>query len=89
MVLALLLFFGITFIYTGLLVFERDVTWACVIAFAGLILLVKPALYAFYLIMSHLDQRPRPGKPKGKPGSKGRRDHLRVVHSKDDKPTIH
>ncbi len=90
MISAILIILGLTLIYTAWLIFDRDMIWAGVTALAGLILLVRPALYVFYLVVSRLDQRPRSGGPKSSSGGgKGKRTHLRVVHSKEDKPTIH
>lgn len=89
MISAILFIFGITLIYTGVLASERDLTTGLAVACMGLILIFKPALYAARYCLNHfgggLNQRGRSVSTK----IKTREVHLKVVKSKEDKPTIH
>ena len=85
----LLLFFGATLTYTGYLATDRNLTVGLVVALAGLIVILRPALDALRYWRTHFSspRRPRGGKPeqRGRP----REIHLKVVRSDRDKPTIH
>ena len=89
MVSLVLFFFGITFVYTGFLASGRDVTTGLVVAFIGLILIIKPALDAASHYRSHFGggQRPQERKPGQK--VKTKQVHLKIIKSDDDRPTIH
>ena len=89
MLSAVLLFFGITFVYTGLLVSDRDVAAALSIAAIGLVLLIKPALEVLKYFRANHTAPPRPRRPRSEPRKKPKIVHLKVVKSEDEKPTIH
>ncbi len=93
MLSAILFFFGATLTYTGFLASGRDLTLGLAVAFIGLILIIKPALDAVRYCTTHFGRGPRPrarkSGPKGAQKDKMRKVHLKIVNSKDDKPTIH
>jgi hypothetical protein len=89
MIFAALFFFGTTLIYTGILVSGRDLTTGLALAFTGLILIIKPALYAARYCQTHFGSGPRPQGNKSEQKVKKRKVHLKIVKSEDDKPTIH
>ncbi len=89
MLSAALLFFGITLIYTGFLASGRDPVTGLAAAFTGLILIIKPALYALRYCKTHFGGGLRPHGAKTAPKVKTRKVHLKIVKSEDDKPTIH
>jgi hypothetical protein len=89
MISAVLFFFGATLIYTGFLALDRNLAIGLATAFAGLILLVKPALGAMKYWRTHFGAAPRPREPQKEQKGPARKTHLRVVKSEDDHPTIH
>ncbi|MEN6440666.1 MAG: hypothetical protein ABFD97_19010 [Syntrophobacter sp.] len=88
----ILLVLGATFIYTGLLVFDRDPAAAISTAALGIVLLFKPAMEAVLYLRTHLNRGQRIGTV-NKPGESRRRGQLRMVkpreNNQEDKPTIH
>ena len=84
-----LFFFGATFIYTGYLASSRDLPVGLAVAFIGFILIIKPTLDALSYYSTHFGNLPRPGARKSEKKSPARKTHLKIVNSKDDKPTIH
>lgn len=89
MISALLSFFGITLIYTGFLASGRDLTMALAAASIGLILVVKPALDAVRFWRTHFGGDPRKRVPLSGQKGKAKKVQLKIIKSKDDKPTIH
>ncbi|MFZ2447716.1 MAG: hypothetical protein WAW37_15270 [Syntrophobacteraceae bacterium] len=85
MITIALAFFGITLLYTGFLVFDRDAASGIAAAIMGVVLLAKPALDGVRYLRTHFQRPPPKGKSKGKPP----KTHLRVVEPGDKKPTIH
>jgi hypothetical protein len=59
------------------------------VAFIGFILLIKPALNALAYYKTHFGSPPRPRAHKSEKNSPAKKTHLKIVNSKDDKPTIH
>ena len=84
-----LFIFGATLTYTGFLASSSDLTVGLVVAFIGFILIIKPALDALGYYRAHFGSPPRPGARKSEKKSPARKTHLKIVNSKDDKPTIH
>jgi hypothetical protein len=89
MISAVLLFFGITLIYTGFLASGRDPITGLAVALTGLILIIKPALEAVRYCQTNFGGGPRPQGNKTERKVKTRKVHLKIVKSEDDKPTIH
>jgi len=89
MLSAALLFFGITLIYTGFLTSEHDPVAALAAALTGLILIIKPALYAVRYCRTNFGGSPRPQVRKIERKAKTRKVHLKIVKPEDDRPTIH
>lgn len=90
MVRLILLVLGATFVYTGLLVYDRDPTAGISAAIIGIVLLVKPVVEATLYLRPHFSQGQ---KVKPKPGGSRRKGQLRAVKSRgenqEDRPTIH
>ncbi len=89
MLSVVLFIFGATLTYTGYLAYSGDPTVGLTVAFIGFILVIKPALDALSYYRTHLGHPPRPDARKGGKKSPARKTHLKIVNSKDDKPTIH
>lgn len=86
---AVLFFFGATLIYTGFLASGRDLITGFAVAFIGLILIIKPALYAVRYCRTNFGGGPRPHGSKIERKIKTRKVHVKIVKSEDDRPTIH
>lgn len=84
-----LFIFGATLAYTGYLASSSDLTVRLAVAFIGLLIIVKPALGALNYYRTHFGRPPRPTARKSEKKSQARKTHLKIVNSKDDKPTIH
>jgi hypothetical protein len=84
-----LFIFGATLTYTGYLASGRDLTVGLAVVFIGCILITKPALEALSYYRTHFGRPPRPTGRKAREKSPARKTHLKIVNSKDDKPTIH
>jgi len=84
-----LFIFGATLAYTGYLAYGRDSTVGLVVAFIGFLIIIKPLLDARSYYRTHFGRPPRPTARKGEKKSLARKTHLKIVNSKDDKPTIH
>jgi len=91
MISAVLLFFGATLIYTGYLmcVPGRQPITGLAIACIGLALIVKPALDAAKHYRTSVTGGPLHRRLRVSEKLKTRKTHLKVVKSKDNKPTIH
>jgi len=84
-----LFIFGTTLAYTGYLASSSDLTVGLAVAFIGFILIIKPLLDARSYYRTHFGHTSRPDARKGEKKSPTRKTHLKIVNSKDDKPTIH
>jgi hypothetical protein len=84
-----LFIFGTTLAYTGYLASSSDLTVGLAVAFIGFILIIKPALDARSYYRTHFGSPPRPSAHKSEKKSPAKKSHLKIVNSKDDKPTIH
>ena len=91
MISAILFFFGVTLIYTGILTMQHDPAIGLAVAFAGLVLTVKPVLEALRYIRTVSPAEPGPyHRPQKGKKERTAKIHLRVVKSgDDDRPTIH
>jgi hypothetical protein len=95
----ILLVFGATFLYTGLLVYDREPTASICLAVMGIVLLVKPALEAGLYLRTHFNRGQfgrsqfNRGQQTNKPEPSRKKGHLRMVkpreNNHEDKPTIH
>jgi hypothetical protein len=81
--------------YTGYLASGRDPAVGFAVAFIGLILIIKPAMWALRYYGTHFGRPPRPGVRKDGEKSPPKKTYLKVISSKSDKsdksdkPTIH
>ncbi len=88
--LSLVLFiFGATLTYTGYLASGRDPAVGLAVALIGIIVIIKPSLNALRYYRTHFGRPPQPVGRKGGKKGPARKTHLKVIHSRDDKPTIH
>ena len=89
MLSAVLFIFGVTLTYTGYLAYGRDLAVGLTVAFIGLILIIKPLLDLRSYYRTHFSPPPRVDARKGGEKKPAKKTHLKIVNSKDDKPTIH
>ena len=89
MLSVVLFIFGATLTYTGYLAYGGDPAVGLAVAFIGFILIIKPLLDALSYYRIHFGHPPPPDARKGEKKSPTRKTHLKIVNSKDDKPTIH
>jgi hypothetical protein len=90
MISAVLFFCGATLLYTGFLALDRDLTIALAVAFAGLLLVIKPALDALKYWKTHFSAAQSPHRPQKEQKVRPAKTHLKVVKGEDDdRPTIH
>jgi hypothetical protein len=91
MISALLLFFGVSLIYTGYLVSVQgqQLPAGLAIACIGVVLAVKPILYALRYYKVNFGGGPGRHIPGASRKHRTRKEHLKVVKSEDDNPTIH
>lgn len=93
MIRIILLVLGATFVYTGLLSYDRDPGAGISCAVMGIVLLAKPVVEGVFYLRTHFSrvhgQRISVSKPVGSRG----KGHLRMVKpredNQEDKPTIH
>jgi len=91
MLTIILFILGATCVYTGLLVFDREVLSGVIAVIVGIALLVSPAIEVLRLIKPHVGRAPRSTDKPG--GGDRRKGHLRAVRPKEnrdeERPTIH